>query len=248
MRKLAISLSKGGVGKTTSAVNLSAGLASTGSRVLLVDCDTQGQASSMLGVQAEVGLAELVAGDCTPEDAIMLVRENLWLLAGGRGLAGVKRLIDRKDFGGEQRLREALEPLEDRYDYVILDTAPGWDAMTVNVLFYAQEILAPVSLEVLTLRGLLDFIQSLESIQRYHSSLTLRYILPTFLDRRVKKSEEILVQLKEHFSQQICAPIRYNVRLSEAPGYGQTILEYAASSTGAEDYKKLVERITQDGK
>ena len=248
MRKLAVSLSKGGVGKTTTAVSLSAGLASTGSRVLLVDCDTQGQASSMLGVQSAVGLAELVAGDYKPEDAIVLARENLWLLTGGRALAGLKRLIDRKDFGGEQTLREVLEILEDRYDYVILDTAPGWDAMTVNVLFYAEEVLAPVSLEVLTLRGLLDFIQSLESIQRYHSSLTLRYVLPTFLDRRVKKSEEILEQLKTHFNQQLCTPIRYNVRLSEAPGYGQTIFEYAAGSTGAEDYKQLVERITHDGK
>jgi chromosome partitioning protein len=248
MRKLAVSLSKGGVGKTTTAVNLSVGLAFSGSRVLLVDCDTQGQASYMLGMQPETGLAELIADDCRPDDAIVLARENLWLLAGGRALAGAKRMIDRKDFGGEQTLREKLRPLEEQYDYVILDTAPGWDVMTVNVLFYADEVLAPVSLEVLTLRGLLDFIQSLGSIQRYHDTLTLRYILPTFLDRRVKKSTEILEQLNEHFSHQLCAPIRYSVRLSEAPGYGQTIFEYASGSTGVEDYKQLVERIIHDGK
>ncbi len=247
MRKLGVSLSKGGVGKTTTAVNLSGGLASAGSKVLLVDCDTQGQSGSMLGVQPTAGLAELISGDCKPEKAIMPVRENLWLLAGDSGLAVIKRLIDRKEFGGEQTLRETLEPLEYQYDYIILDTAPGWDVMTVNVLFYAQEIIAPVSLEVLTLRGLLDFIQSLASIQKYHKSLSLRYVLPTFLDRRVKKSEEIMVQLDQHFSPQLCTPIRYNVRLSEAPGHGQTIFEYASGSTGAQDYKMLVERIMHDG-
>jgi chromosome partitioning protein len=111
------------------------------------------------------------------------------------------------------------------------------------VLFYAYEVLSPVSLEVMTLQGLSDFAQNLASIQRYHSDLQLRYVVPTFFDRRVKKSEEILTQLQAYYPAQICAPIRYNVRLSEAPGYGQTIYEYAPASIGAEDYAALVERI-----
>ena len=132
------------------------------------------------------------------------------------------------------------------YDYVILDTAPGWDAMTVNALFYVQEVLSPISLEVLTLQGLIDFSQSLAGIQKYHQSLTLKYVLPTFMDRRVRKSEEILTQLRNHYGGYLCSPIRYNVRLSEAPGFGQTIYEYAPRSAGAQDYFKLTERVMHD--
>lgn len=243
MKKIAIALSKGGVGKTTTAVSLAAGLARAGKRVLLVDVDTQGQVSKSLGNDAAVGLAELVAGEASLEQACLPARDNLWLLSGGRSLAGLKRLITQKDLGGEQTLAEALAAVEGIYDYVVLDTAPGWDALTVNVLFYAEDILAPVSLEVMTLQGLMEFARSLVSIQRYHPDLTLRYILPTFYDRRVKKSEEILDQLHLRYSGVVCEPIRYNVRLSEAPGYGQTIFEYSPSSSGALDYQRLTEKI-----
>ena len=248
MRKIAVALSKGGVGKTTTAVNLAAGLAGRGHRVLLVDSDTQGQSARTLGCQPAAGLAELVSGAATADQAMLQARENLWVLAGGKALAGLKRDIARRDFGGEQTLAEALAPLDDRFDFAVIDTAPGWDALTVNVLFYATDVLAPVSLEILTLQGLLDFAQGLAAIQKYRPQLALRYILPTFYDRRVRKSEEILAQLQAHFGERVCSPIRYSVRLSEAPGYGQTIYEYAPGSPGAEDYRKLVERITEDGR
>jgi chromosome partitioning protein len=182
------------------------------------------------------------------EDARFLARDNLWLLSGGRSLAGLKRVITRKDFGGEQTLAEAFDGLEDHYDYILLDTAPGWDALTVNVLFYARSVLTPVSLEVMTLQGLIDFSRSMTTIQRYRDDLTLKYVLPTFFDRRVKKSEEILNQLQNHYGDQLCPPIRYNVRLSEAPGYGQTIFEYSPRSAGAQDYQKLTERVLEDDK
>jgi chromosome partitioning protein len=248
MRKLAIALSKGGVGKTTTAVNLAAGLALAGQHVLLIDVDTQGQAARALGTAPTAGLAELATGEADLAEAILQARENLSLLAGGRGLASLKRLITRKDFGGEQTLVEALAPLDDRYDFAVLDTAPGWDALSVNALFYASEVLAPVSLEVMTLQSLLDFTGSLAAIGRYRPELALRYVLPTFLDRRVRKSDEILNQLGSHFGARVCAPIRYNVRLSEAPGYGQTIFEYAPHSPGADDYRALTERILSDGR
>lgn len=243
MHRMAIALSKGGVGKTTTAVNLAAGLARAGKCVLLIDVDTQGQAAHALGCRPALGLAEVINGEADFEGSLSAGRENLWVLAGGRSLAGLKRVITRRDFGGEQTLAEALTPVDGRFDYVIVDTAPGWDALTINVLFYCDAVLAPVSLEIMTLQGLMEFSQSLASIQKYRPALQLRYILPTFFDRRVKKSEEILKQLTAHFGERVCSPVRYNVRLSEAPGYGQTIFEYAPASIGCQDYKALTDRI-----
>lgn len=247
MRRIAVSLSKGGVGKTTTAINLGAALARAGSTVLMVDTDTQGSISKALGLEPAPGLSELVTKEVTADEAIIQARERLYLLSGGRALAGLKREISRRDIGSERAFTEALEPIEEQYDYVILDSAPSWDVLTVNTLFYAQEVLAPVSLEVLSLQGLIEFERSLEQVKRYHSGLKLRYILPTFYDRRVKKSKEILKQLWEVYQERLCQPIRYNVRLSEAPGYGETIFEYDSSSPGAEDYITLSERIISNG-
>lgn len=248
MRKIAVSLSKGGVGKTTTAVNLSSGLARSGFRVLLIDTDTQGQASKALGVKPGAGLADLVSGEAKPAEALLEVRPQLFLLAGGRSLAGLNRTIARAEYGGEQTLSKGLEVLEGHYDYVILDSAPGRDSLSVNVLFYAEEILAPVSMEILTLTGLMDFQKYVEGVKEYKPDLQLRYILPTFYDKRVRKSEEILAQLQAYYGERVCSPIRYSVRLSEAPGYGQDIYEYAPGSAGAEDYQTLVERISRDGR
>jgi len=247
MRKIAIALSKGGVGKTTTAINLAAGLARAKQRVLVVDLDTQGQVAKALGLQPAAGLAEMVMEGLAPEQVLVEARNGIWLLEGGRGLSGLKRVIARKDYGGEQTLAEAMTSLDGHYDVVLLDTAPAWDTLAVNALFYAKEILIPVSLEVMALQGLMEFIRSLAPIQKYRSDLVLRYVLPTFLDRRVKKSEEILGQLMTRYAGLVCDPIRYSVRLSEAPGYGQTIFEYAPRSPGAEDYQKLAERILNDG-
>jgi chromosome partitioning protein len=248
MRKIAVALSKGGVGKTTTAINLAAGLARAGQQVLLVDMDTQGQVAKALGLRPAAGVAEMVMEDLSPEQVLVEAREGVWLLAGGRALAGLKRVISRKDFGGERTLAEALAVLERRFDLALVDTAPAWDTLTVNALFYADQVLIPVSLEVMALQGLIEFVRSLEPIQKYHSGLELRYIVPTFMDRRVKKSEEILGQLQSYYAGLVCEPVRYNVRLSEAPGYGQTIFEYAPNSPGAQDYQQLTERILRDGR
>lgn len=246
MRKIAISISKGGTGKSTTSVNLAAGLAIKGAKVLLVDTDTQGQISNMLGIKAEKGLAEVITKELTLDEALIEARPNLWLLAGGRALAGVKSFIARKEFGGEKTLYEVLSPLNNTFDYIILDTSPGWDTLTINVLFYAQEVIVPVSLEIMSIQGLIEFSKSLAAIQKYHETLEMRYILPTFLDGRVKKCAEILGQLKQLYQDKLCDPIRYSVRLSEAPGYKQSIYEFAPTSTGAQDYKLLVERIYQN--
>lgn len=245
-RKICVTLSKGGVGKTTTSVNLSAGLALAGFKVLLVDTDTQGQSGYLLGKKTEAGLTELLTGELTPDEAIVQVRKNFWLLGGGKSLAGVKRIIDRKSFGAEWTLSEALKPLDTKFDYIIIDTSPGWDQLTVNVLFYATEILIPVALEVMPLHGLSEFMKSLRSIQKYRKEVSLKYVVPTFMDTRVKNPQIIFTRLKKLYPKEICKPIRYNENFSEAPSFGKTIFEFAPGCSGAVDYRELVRRVAMN--
>ena len=247
-RRIGVSLSKGGVGKTTTAVNLSMGLSVAGFKVLLVDTDTQGQVGFMLGVTPKAGLTELTTKKLAAEEVLIQARERLWVLGGGKSLAGLKRLIKRKDFGGELTLTETLTPLESRFDYIIVDTSPGWDPLIVNVLFYVNEILIPVSLEAMSLQGMVEFLKNLAVIQKYNKDISLKYVLPTFLDMRVKKSDGLMQKLKELYGQIVCEPIRYNVRLSEAPACGKSIYEFAPGSSGAKDYRRLVRRIAGNDK
>jgi chromosome partitioning protein len=245
-RKICVTLSKGGVGKTTTSVNLGAGLALAGFRVLLVDTDTQGQSGYILGKKTEAGLTELLTGELTPDEAIAKVRKNFWLLGGGKSLAGVKRIIDRKNFGAEWTLSEALKPLDTKFDYIIIDTSPGWDQLTVNVLFYATEVLIPVALEVMPLHGLSEFMKSLRSIQKYRKEVSLKYVVPTFMDTRVKNPQIIFARLKKLYPNEICKPIRYNENFSEAPSFGKTIFEFAPGCSGAVDYRELVRRVAMN--
>ena len=244
-RTIAISLSKGGVGKTTTAVNLAAGLVANGKRVLLVDTDTQGQTANALGVQPKRGLFELVMGEAQPRDSLVEARENLYLLAGGQSLARLKRSISQAEYEGEHTLDRALEPLKQYFEYIIFDTAPSWDVLNVNVLFCAQEVLCPVNLEILAIQGLFDFITRITAIGK-RSGSELRYVLPTSLDRRVAQTAEIYQQLEDRLNGLLCDPIRYNIRLSEAPAHGQHIFEYSPTSNGAADYRALTQRILAD--
>ncbi|NNF99674.1 MAG: ParA family protein [Desulfobacteraceae bacterium] len=254
MRKIAVAMAKGGVGKTTTAVNLAYELANQGRRVLLVDCDTQAQVSTFLGVKPHYGMYEFVTGrdekgaKITKTEAIFPARKNLWVLTGGI------KLVELKNWLGEQPrdqrhgiLGKALVPKGDSLDYLIFDCAPGWDVLSVNILMAAEEVLCPVALQNLSLEGLKTFFGYLVSAQKQNERLELKYILPTLFDRRTKQSLEIYKKLKRLFSKQICHPIRYNVSLSEAPAHGKTIFEYRTKAPGAEDYRKLARRIIDDG-
>lgn len=244
-RSIGIMISKGGVGKTTTSVNLAHGLALRDYKVLLVDTDTQGQCSYLLGVKPRYGLTDLARGDVEPRDAIFKAREGLWLLGGGKSLAELKRLIDRKDFGAEATLNELLTPLEINYDFIIVDSAPGWDPLTVNVLFYVKEVLVPVSLEVMSVQGLSEFLKSFSSIRKYNKEVNLKYILPTFLNRTNKNSTEILEGFEKLYGKYLCTPIRYSPRLAEAPGYGMTIYEYAGGDKVVTDFRDLVDEVVK---
>lgn len=243
MRRIAVSLSKGGVAKSTTAVSLAHGISLRGKKVLLIDTDDQGQDSFFLGVKPEYGLHDVIVNNTEIKQAMHQCRDNLWLLSGGKSLSAVKREIGRKEFGGEQTLSDALIPIEGKFDYVIIDTSPSWDTLTINSLFYATEVLSPVSMEIVTMNRLIEFSNSLKTVQKYNTNLKLRYILPTFLDGRVKKSKEILSQIEKYYLDKICDPIKYNVRISECPGYGQTIFEFAPDCSGAKDYEKLVKKV-----
>ena len=135
-------------------------------------------------------------------------------------------------------LSNALKTLESKFDFVIVDTGPSWDNLTINALFYCTEVLTPVSLEVLTLNSLIEFLERIRSVQVLNKKLQYKYLVPTFWDRRVKKSSEILDQLRKYYPKQICEPVKYSVRISESVGFGKTIYEYAPPSSGANDYLK----------
>ncbi len=244
-RILSISLSKGGVGKTTTAINLSAALAITKRRVLLIDTDTQAQAGKALGLRPKVGLADFMMGQVPFDKAIVEARPNLDLLAGGHRLAGVKQVIAETDMRQEETLAAALAPHIGNYHYVIIDTSPGWDNLQINVLFFAKEVLTPVNLEALSLDGLIEFTRRIEEVRRYHD-VELRYVLPTALDRRVRQTQDLMQQLERSFGGLVCDPIRYNVRLSESPAYGQHIFEHDKRSNGARDYLALTKRVISD--
>ncbi len=254
MRKIAVAMAKGGVGKTTTAVNLAFGLAREGFKVLLVDGDTQGQAAKFLGVSPRFGLYEFVTGcdetgqPVAKKDTLCLCRKNLWLLGGGI------KLVELKHWLGEQPrtvrqgvLANALVPKDGLLDYLIFDCSPGWDVLSVNILMAVSEVLCPVALQGPALEGLKTFFGYLMSAQRLNLELQLKYILPTMFDQRTHHSFDILRQLRRLFHKQICDPIRYNVRLSEAAVRGRTIFEYRTSASSAEDYGKLLWRVQHDG-
>ena len=241
MRRIAVALSKGGVGKSTTAATLAFGLSRLDEKVLLIDADTQGQCSNMLGVKPSKGLAELLDG-ADPGDVLTEARPKLWLLAGERALNEAKTLMMRKMYGVETVLSEALAVYDGQFDYVLIDTAPGWDVMSINVLFYADEILCPVSVEALAVDGFLKFLRSVEPVQQ-RKAIELAYILPTFVDGRIKRSEEIFELLSSRFAERVCEPIRYSVKLSECPAHGQIIFEYAPRDRATRDYSALTVRV-----
>jgi chromosome partitioning protein len=246
MRIVAVAMTKGGVGKTTTAVNLSHGLARRGHRVLLVDTDTQGQCAKALGVDYRLTLNDVLLGEAGLLDAAVPARANLDLVAADHHLTRAALAIARREKDGHRTLAEALEPARLRYDWVLLDAAPGVDAVAVNVLGCADDVVAPVALSAAALAGVEEFVHHVARVARHNRRLGLRYVLPTFQDQRTRQSREMMEQLRQRFGSRLCPPIRVNVELAEAFGRQQTIFEHAPSSRGAADYTAFLDMVEED--
>jgi chromosome partitioning protein len=243
MRKIAIVGFKGGIGKTTTCVSLGAGLALKGRRVLLVDTDTQSNASLSLGMEGYTrSLADVLMRRAGAAQCLLRARENLDLLPGSIDLfKAQQRLV--LEVAREALFDELLGDLCD-YDYQFFDCAPSLTLLTVNAVAYADEIIVPVSMEILALAGVRQFMSYLREVTRVLGrGAVVRLVVPTFYDPRRRVSELVLRTLRTEFPDRVALPIRTDTRLSEAPGSGQTIFEYAHRSRGAEDYARLVERV-----
>jgi chromosome partitioning protein len=250
-RVIAVLNFKGGTGKTTTVVNLSAGLARAGRRVLAIDLDPQGGLASSLGITPAVSLANLLLGQATPRQVIVQARPGLDIIPSTPQLAGVERALWR--FSSTQQsatprlLAQRLQAFDD-YDYVLLDCSPSLCYMNESALLCAREVLVPASMDYLSLVGIKQVLDLIQVTGRsYDHPIEVSLILPTFYDRRQRKSQEVMAILRQHFPDKLADPVRYNVRLSEAPSYQEHIYEYDPRSIGAQDYTRLVARVMNGG-
>lgn len=243
MRKIAIVGFKGGIGKTTTCVNLGAALAQRGQKVLLIDTDTQANVAISLGIQDyKKSLAEVLIRRATAKECLIPARENLDLLPSSLGLfKAQQRMV--LEMAREEIFLELFAGLTG-YDYQFLDCAPSVSLLTVNSVAYATEVFIPVSMEMLALAGARHFMRYLRNISRMlGSSAAIRLIIPTFYDPRRRVSEMVLQSLIKDFGPRVTHPIRIDTKLSEAPGVGQTIFEYMPGGRGATDYARLADLV-----
>jgi chromosome partitioning protein len=243
MRKIAIVGFKGGIGKTTTCVNLGAALALRKRRVLLIDTDTQANVAIALGIREfEKSLTEVLLRKAGAEECVVPARDNLDLIPGGLGLfKAQQRMV--LELVREEIFLELLDGLNG-YDYQLVDCAPSLTLLTVNAVAYVEEVFVPVSMEMLALAGARDFMRYLREITRIlGAGTTIRLIIPTFYDPRRRVSAMVLQVLAKEFGSRVTHPIRVDTKLSEAPGFGQTIFEYMPRGRGATDYARLAELV-----
>jgi len=245
---------KGGVGKTTTAINLGAYLAQLGQRVLIVDLDPQANATSCLGVDKRVVQGStyeaLLNGDIPASSILFNDRLKLALLPSSPSLAGAEiELVDEAH--REFRLKSALESLDGKYDYILIDCPPSLGLLTVNGLVAAREgVLVPVQCEYLALEGLGQLTQTIERVQSaLFPSLRVRGVILTMFDPRTNLSSDVVREVNNHFPGQVFKSIvPRSIRLAEAPSYGLPITAYAPSSVGAKAYEAIAkELLNSDG-
>ncbi|CAN5729865.1 sporulation initiation inhibitor protein Soj [soil metagenome] len=248
-RVIAIANQKGGVGKTTTAVNLGACLADIGYRVLFVDLDPQGNASTGLWInirELETSMYDVILHDAPLEDCIegTAVR-NLLLAPSALDLAGAEiELVPA--FSREMRLRNAIDQVRDDFDYVLIDCPPSLGLLTVNAMAAAQEVLVPIQCEYYALEGLGQLIRNVNLVKKnLNRDLQVSTIVLVMYDARTKLSDQVGQEVREHFGDKVCRQvIPRTVRLSEAPSFGQPIIAFDPSSRGAIAYRELAKEVS----
>ncbi|HWI05371.1 MAG TPA: AAA family ATPase, partial [Acidimicrobiales bacterium] len=248
-RFMAVANQKGGVGKTTTAVNLGAALAELGYRVLVVDLDPQGNATTGLGINArnlQSSIYDVLLNDLDLEDCIEPTEvRNLFLAPATIDLAGAEiELVPA--FSRELRLRRALERLNGEYDFVFIDCPPSLGLLTVNGLAAATEVVVPIQCEYYALEGLGQLLRNVELVQRnLNPTLELSTIILTMYDARTKLSDQVTKEVRRHFGAKVCRNIvPRTVRLSEAPSFGQPIIVFDSTSRGAIAYRELAKEVS----
>jgi len=239
-RVIAVANAKGGIGKTTTVVNIGAGLALKGARVLLVDVDPQGNLALALGIRPRRTLYDLLADGAKAADCVIAARQNLDLLASDESLLGVQPLIARRA-DWSRVLDQGLRPLYADYDFVLLDSGGSLTTLNTNALACASDVIVPTAIEHFSLKSIDLLFTQVKQVKGNSSSI--RLIIPTMFDPRVRQSGELLDQLRARYGPLVTQPIRVNVRLSEAPTLGKTIYEYDPRSRGAVAYRALAREL-----
>jgi chromosome partitioning protein len=235
---------KGGVGKTTTAINLSACLAIEGLNVLLADCDPQANATSGLGVPRDDNrhsIYDVLVGNAPAEQVILPTDvKNLWLLPGSKNLTGANIELAGVE-GRETRLRDALAPIRGNHDLVVLDCPPALDLLTLNVLVAANSLIVPMQAEYFALEGISELISTLERVQAaFNPEITIEGVLLTMYDDRTNLAQQVTETLRDYFKEKLFhTVIPRNIRLAEAPSHGKPVALYDPRSRGTESYFEL---------
>ena len=245
---IAIANQKGGVGKTTTSVNLAACLGALEKKVLLIDADPQANATSGLGIdveQVEIGTYQLLEHSASAKDAIVKTSSpNLDVIPAHIDLVAIEiELVDMDE--REYMLKKALEPIINDYDFILIDCAPSLGLLTLNALTASNSVLIPIQCEYFALEGLGKLLNTIKSVQKIHNpQLDYEGLLLTMYDSRLRLSNQVVEEVQKHFSDMVFQTIiQRNVRLSEAPSYGESIINYDAASKGAENYLSLAKEI-----
>ena len=245
---IAIANQKGGVGKTTTSVNLAASLGVLEKKVLLVDADPQANATSGLGIEVdavEKGSYQVLEHTVTAKEAIVTTNSpNLDLIPAHIDLVAIEiELVDKTH--REMMLRKALDPIKDHYDYIFIDCAPSLGLITLNALTAAHSVIIPIQCEYFALEGLGKLLNTIKSIQKIHNvALGIEGMLLTMYDSRLRLSNQVVDEVKKHFGNIVFSTIiQRNVKLGEAPSFGETIIDYDSTSKGAYSYLKLAQEL-----